>query len=112
MTVMGQGDQPPSLGDQVRLRRLEVGLTQEQLANSAGVTLSTVRNIERGRTERSYLLPQVLRVLGMEDDSEERRLRNRLLAAGIPDEYATKAAKIIAEGAPPTPGPGRTERPA
>lgn len=59
-----------SIADQVRLRRLELGWTQEQLAQRAGVTLSTIRNIERGRTTKSYRLRDVFEALGLPWDDQ------------------------------------------
>ena len=40
----------------VQRRRLERGMTQEQLATRVGVTRHTIINIERGRTRPSILL--------------------------------------------------------
>jgi transcriptional regulator with XRE-family HTH domain len=94
-------DKPPPISERVRLRRTALGLTQEQLAQRVGITVSTVRNIETGRTgERSSRLRDVLTALGLLDDAAERRLRDRLTAAGIPQEYAAAAARTIIAQSP------------
>jgi transcriptional regulator with XRE-family HTH domain len=43
-------DQHQLLGALLRIRRCAVGLTQEELAERSGVSVRTIRNIERGRT--------------------------------------------------------------
>jgi transcriptional regulator with XRE-family HTH domain len=44
-----------NLGDEVRARRLERHLTQEQLAGAAKVDVNTVRRLERAETECQIL---------------------------------------------------------
>lgn len=52
---MGGPDQPqPALGDAVRRLREKRGLTQEQLAQDAGVTTGTVSLVERGRSNPAW----------------------------------------------------------
>jgi transcriptional regulator with XRE-family HTH domain len=41
-----------SFGDLVRDRRIAAGLTQEELAERAGVSVRAISDIERGRTRR------------------------------------------------------------
>jgi len=55
------------LGERVRASRRHLGLTQQELADLAGVSDATVRQIERG-TGRGTLasLLAVLNVLGLE----------------------------------------------
>jgi transcriptional regulator with XRE-family HTH domain len=55
-----------NLGDEVRDRRLERKLTQEQLAGAAGVDVHTLRNLERAESECQILtLIDVAQGLGM-----------------------------------------------
>jgi transcriptional regulator with XRE-family HTH domain len=88
-----------SVADRVRLRRLALGLTQEDLARRANVTVSTVRNIERGRTtQRSYRLRDIFGALGIEDDqtaAEIARVKQSLIDSGIEPVVAESAARNI-----------------
>jgi transcriptional regulator with XRE-family HTH domain len=108
---MSQLGEPRTLGERIRLRRLEMGLTQEDLARRSRVTISTIRNIERGRTERSYRLRDVLRVLGMVDDETaelERRYYDRLRAIGVDERTAAKEAREMAADPTLTPPGSRS----
>lgn len=52
---MGGLDQPqPALGEAVRRLREKRGLTQEGLAQEAGVTTGTVSLVERGRSNPAW----------------------------------------------------------
>lgn len=52
---MGGPDQPqPALGEAVRQLREKRGLTQESLAQEAGVTTGTVSLVERGRSNPAW----------------------------------------------------------
>ena len=51
------------IGDFVKYHRLEQNKTQEVLANSAGISRSTLSLLERGETVTLATLIQVLRVL-------------------------------------------------
>lgn len=52
---MGGPDQPqPALGEAVRRLREKRGLTQEALAQEAGVTTGTVSLVERGRSNPAW----------------------------------------------------------
>ncbi|MGH3978021.1 MAG: helix-turn-helix domain-containing protein [Pseudonocardiaceae bacterium] len=58
---------PLSVGQRVRARRKQLGLTQRELAAAGGVAESTVRNLESGRTAGVRRLPrwaQIERALG------------------------------------------------
>lgn len=61
---------PTDIAQLVKLRRLASGLTQEQLARRAGVSLATVRSIETGRVKQPYKQRDVFRALGLEVDEE------------------------------------------
>lgn len=52
---MGGPDQPqPALGEAVRQLREKRGLTQERLAQDAGLTTGTVSLVERGRSNPAW----------------------------------------------------------
>jgi transcriptional regulator with XRE-family HTH domain len=52
---MGGPDQPqPALGEAVRQLREKRGVTQERLAQDAGLTTGTVSLVERGRSNPSW----------------------------------------------------------
>lgn len=52
---MGGPDQPqPALGEAVRRLREKRGITQERLAQDAGVTTGTVSLVERGRSNPAW----------------------------------------------------------
>ena len=50
----------PKLGNRLKVARAERGLSQEQLANSAGVTRQTISSIETGQYCPSALLAFLL----------------------------------------------------
>jgi DNA-binding XRE family transcriptional regulator len=58
------------LGGRLAQRRLELQLTQEMLAEQAGVSKRTVERIEAGATTQSSTLIRVLRVLDLLDRLE------------------------------------------
>ncbi|MEX0972728.1 MAG: helix-turn-helix transcriptional regulator [Solirubrobacterales bacterium] len=53
------------LGSRLKRTRLQHNLTQRRLAEEAGVSLATVRNLEDGRPSQLVTLIRVLRVLGL-----------------------------------------------
>lgn len=55
------------IGDEIRLRRKEFGLTQAQLAELSGVNINTLTKIERGEGNPTIgLVKKVLETLGLE----------------------------------------------
>lgn len=55
------------LGAQVRTRRLELELTQGELADVSGVTLRFVSELERGKASAQYAgIQRVLAALGLD----------------------------------------------
>src|SRR5215211_6748199 len=53
------------IGERVRLRREELGRSQEWLARQAGTSQATIDKIENGRSQRSKFLPPVFAALGL-----------------------------------------------
>ncbi len=53
------------LGDRIRAARIDMPLTQDELAARAGVSISTVAKIERGEDVRFSSMLAILRALGM-----------------------------------------------
>lgn len=52
---MGGPDQPqPALGEAIRQTREKRGITQEHLAQDAGVTTGTISLVERGRSNPAW----------------------------------------------------------
>lgn len=54
------------LGEHVRAARLEAGLSQEEVAAAANVSVGAVRSLERGHGSSLRTLVQVIRALGRE----------------------------------------------
>lgn len=55
------------IGEQIRLRRKELKITQPVLAEIAGINLNTLCKIERGEANPSLkILEKVLEVLGLQ----------------------------------------------
>lgn len=53
------------IGDFVKMKRKQVGLTREDLAENAGVALTVVRKIEQGKDNLSLIkVNQVLMLFG------------------------------------------------
>lgn len=52
-----------SFGENVRARRIELGWTQQQLADAAGVSQTTIDKIERGLTKRSRFIAYIAAAL-------------------------------------------------
>jgi len=55
-----------ALGRAVRLRRVEIGMTQEELADAAGLDATSIRGIERGVANPTWdVADRVARALGL-----------------------------------------------
>src|SRR5215475_5919592 len=59
------------LGERLKRRRIDAGLTQAQLAEEAGVSKRTVERIMSGRSTDFVLLLRVLRALKLLDALEQ-----------------------------------------
>ena len=58
---------PISIGEQIKLRRKELRITQPDLAEIAGVSVNTLYKIERGEANPTLeVLEKLLDVLGLE----------------------------------------------
>lgn len=56
-----------TIGEQIRLRRKELMITQPDLADIAGVSINTLYKIERGQANPTIeVLDKILDVLGLE----------------------------------------------
>lgn len=60
--------EPVTLGDHLRRRRLELGFCQKDVASKLGVTPSTIWNWEHGWTIDKRLAPRVVKFLGYTPD--------------------------------------------
>ena len=61
------GDADIEMGRRIRLRRLEAGISQEELGDKLGVTFQQVQKYERGRNRVSAArLQQIAETLGVE----------------------------------------------
>jgi transcriptional regulator with XRE-family HTH domain len=56
-----------TLGDHLRRLRIDSGITQEQLADRADLSVKSVRALETGRGSKLSTLIRVLRVLDRDD---------------------------------------------
>lgn len=63
------------IGEQIRLRRKELGITQPHLAEIAGISVNTLYRIERGQANPTIeILDKILDVLGLEISIGVKRL--------------------------------------
>ncbi len=73
--------EPRSMGEHFRKRRLELRLTQKQVAEQLGVNVWTVLNWEKGHTKPPIeTMPALLKFLGYDPSPEPKTLPERLLA--------------------------------
>jgi transcriptional regulator with XRE-family HTH domain len=72
------------IGDQIRTQRLEIGLTQEQLANLAELSRTTINQLENGTLhDLGYgKLMHVLGVLGLDLQAQPAKGLQHALAVG------------------------------
>ncbi|MEW6312975.1 MAG: helix-turn-helix domain-containing protein [Pseudomonadota bacterium] len=73
--------EPKNLGEHIRKRRLELGLTQKQVGDRLGVNPWTVLNWEKGKTEPPITFtPAILQFLGYDPFPASKTLPERLFA--------------------------------
>jgi transcriptional regulator with XRE-family HTH domain len=73
--------EPQTFGEHVRKRRLELRLTQKQVAERLGVNPWTVLNWEKDHTEPPIeFMPAIIRFLGYDPFPEPETIPERLLA--------------------------------
>lgn len=72
---------PQTLGEHIKKRRLELKLTQQEVARLLGVDLSTILNWEKGYTEPLVeSMPTILRFLGYNPFPKPKKLSECLSA--------------------------------
>lgn len=65
-----------SIGEQIRLRRKELMITQPDLADIAGISVNTLYKIERGQANPTIeVLVKILDVLGLEITVDIKQLK-------------------------------------
>ena len=82
--------QPPSFGALLRSYRDVTGLTQEELAQKAGLSVPTISNLERGRSQTPYRAT-VRRLAGALELSGEERAGFLAAALGTTPEPAARS---------------------
>lgn len=65
--MLADGSILSKIGDKLKANRLKQNITQQSLAEASGVTLSTIKRMERGEIGAFSSLLRVLRVLGLLD---------------------------------------------
>lgn len=84
---------PKTLGEHIRKRRLELGLTQKQAGARLGATAVTVLHWEKGQTEpRIEAMLGIICFLGYDPFPEPRTLSERLLAVRRTNGWTIKEA--------------------
>lgn len=58
---------PKTFGEQVRIKRIEKGLTQKQLATISGIHQPTISKLEKGKDVGSAAIDKILEALDIED---------------------------------------------
>lgn len=53
------------LGERIKNQRIDMGLTQEQLALKAGVSLRTIANVELGKEVKFWVILNILRATNL-----------------------------------------------
>ncbi len=78
------------IGEYVKRRRREAGLTQEEFALRSGLGLRFVRELEQGKeTVRMDKVNQALSMFGMEAvPGKKNREEDNFLSADLPDELS------------------------
>lgn len=53
------------IGERIKGQRIDIGLTQKQLANKAGVSLRTIVNVELGKEVKFWVILNILRAINL-----------------------------------------------
>lgn len=108
---MATSDKEPQswkhLGDTIRRRREALGLVQEELAEQARISTSSVRQAERGRVPQGYRWPQSLTAIEGALGWTRGSMR-AVLAGGEPtvgQEPSDALQETLPEAAPQSPAP-------
>jgi transcriptional regulator with XRE-family HTH domain len=73
--------EPKTLGEQIKKRRLQLGLSQKEVGEKLGVTSFTVLNWEKGKTEISIKsMPNLFSFLGYDPFFRPRSIPERMIA--------------------------------
>lgn len=91
------------VGENLRRYRLESGLTQEELAEKAGISTSFCANLERGKKGMSILvLRELARALNisvdylLSNDRDKDHIRNiEVLLNGKPESFIISIEKLV-----------------
>ncbi|MFF2374967.1 helix-turn-helix domain-containing protein [Streptomyces xiamenensis] len=96
------------LGPLLRGLRQRSGMTQEQLAERSGVSVSTIRRLENGRSADHRLGTVNLLADALEAEPEDRRALTDTLSGGrsVPAEPVPEPAPVVRAPAPRGPAPG------
>ncbi len=94
-------EQRSSFGQRLRQFRLEAGLTQEELAERAGLTVKAIGALERGEREHPYphTVQMLVTALGLSNDEHHE------LIASIPRRKSAPLSPPIGHGVSRLPGP-------
>lgn len=97
-------------GDEMRRLRLAAGLSQDRLADQAGVTAKTIRSLENNDASRprASTLGRLFDALGL--DGEKRQMMLELLGGSGGSSAASTATEPLSDKAtPPSEAPDRTD---
>jgi transcriptional regulator with XRE-family HTH domain len=82
-----------TMGERIKLFRIEKGLSQEVLAEMAGITQNAIAAIENGVTKRSKYLPQIAMALGVRLTDLDPTLGRTPATARLHDKITSLAAE-------------------
>ncbi|WP_369394151.1 BTAD domain-containing putative transcriptional regulator [Streptomyces sp. CG1] len=99
------GEPAARLADVIRSHRHRAGLTQQELASRAGLSVAALRDLEQGRRHRPRLGSQaaLLQALGL----DPREAEEPASGAAMPQQRAAPVSEPTAPDSVPSQGPGR-----
>ncbi len=78
---VGYPKQPKTLGDQLRKRRMDLGLSQRKLARQLGVNKTSIEHWERNEVEPArWMVPRIREFLGLQPSRPPSSFAERLTA--------------------------------